>query len=308
MRALVFDPQVPGGIRFGQVPEPDLADDQALVQVAAASLNFGEVSPLTRAHQPGDVLGWDAAGVVVRPARDGSGPPAGTRVVTFAFAGGAWAQLRAVATGDLAALPEGVDVAAASALPAAGVSALRAVRRLASILGRRVLVTGASGGVGRFAVQLAALSGAHVVASVGSEARGEGLLELGAAEVVVGLDQVAEPVAGAIDSVGGPQLARLFDLLAADGSIQQVGIASGQATTFDHQVLERGHWLGGKRLESFGVGPVFGPDLGTLVGLMAAGRLDAHIGWRGPWERAADAIDALLARRVLGKAVLEIAA
>ena len=96
----------------------------------------------------------------------------GARVVTFGWAAG-WAELRAVDTGELAVLPDGVDHDAAAALPVAGVTALRALRRLGPVLGRRVLITGASGGVGRFAVQLAARAGAHVVAAAGrSAARG----------------------------------------------------------------------------------------------------------------------------------------
>ncbi|WP_225987003.1 zinc-binding dehydrogenase [Streptomyces spectabilis] len=89
-------------------------------------------------------------------------------------------------TADLAVVPDAVDLGAAGALPVAGVSALQAVRRLGTIEGRRVLVTGASGGVGRFAVQLAALAGAHVIASTGSPERAAGLRELGAAETVQG--------------------------------------------------------------------------------------------------------------------------
>ncbi|WP_433237873.1 hypothetical protein ACQPYK_29760 [Streptosporangium sp. CA-135522] len=69
----------------------------------------------------------------------------GSRVVTFGWSG-AWARLRAVDTENLAVVPESVDLGAASALPVAGVSALQAVRRLGSVLGRRALVTGASAG------------------------------------------------------------------------------------------------------------------------------------------------------------------
>lgn len=80
--------------------------------------------------------------------------------------------------GELAVLPDAVDTGTAAALPVAGVTALRALRGLGPLLGRRVLITGASGGVGRFAVQLAARAGAHVIAAVGSAARGAGLSAL----------------------------------------------------------------------------------------------------------------------------------
>ncbi|HEY1569584.1 MAG TPA: hypothetical protein VGF68_21310, partial [Solirubrobacteraceae bacterium] len=153
MRALVHDPDSPHGLRLGEAADPTADPGQALVRVEATSLNFGEVAFLADHAQPGDVAGWDAAGTVVATARDGSGPAAGSRVVTFGWAG-AWGELRAVDADQLAVLPDGLDAGAAAALPVAGVTALRALRRLGAVIGRRVLVTGASGGVGRFAVQL----------------------------------------------------------------------------------------------------------------------------------------------------------
>ncbi|MEU8798248.1 zinc-binding dehydrogenase [Spirillospora sp. NPDC048819] len=104
-------------------------------------------------------------------------------------------------------MPDAVDRGTAGALPVAGVTALQAVRRLGPPAGRRVLVTGASGGVGRCAVQLAARAGAHVIASVGGPARAEGLRELGAAEIVRGPENVEGRVYGVLDNVGGRQLA-----------------------------------------------------------------------------------------------------
>ena len=185
MRALLFDPTAPRGLRFKEVAPVNPAPSQALVEVHAIFLNFGELAFLPRNRQPGEVPGWDAAGVVVRAAADGSGPQEGGRVSTFGSSG-AWAEMRAVDTRELAVIPNEVECGAASAIPVAGVTALRALRALGPLLGRRVLVTGASGGVGRFAVQLAHRAGAHVIACVGTAQRGQGLLDIGAAEVVVG--------------------------------------------------------------------------------------------------------------------------
>jgi NADPH:quinone reductase len=169
-------------------------------------------------------------------------------------------------------LPDTVDFAAAAAVPVAGVTALRTVRRLGSLVGRRVLITGASGGVGRFAVQLAARAGAHVVAAVGSRERGEGLVQLGAAEVVVGVRDLAEPVDGALDHVGGQTLADVYALLRPGGLVLSVGMASLEPTTIDFEAARMR--AGGTRIEAFSVGPGFGPDLEYLVSLLAGDQLD----------------------------------
>ena len=102
MRALCYDPDAPAGLRLVETAEPVPGADEALVAVRAIAFNVGEVVGVAGRKQPGDVLGWDAAGVVVQPAADGSGPPAGARVVTFgwawlavgvAFAAGSWLPL-----------------------------------------------------------------------------------------------------------------------------------------------------------------------------------------------------------------------
>ncbi|HZN84168.1 MAG TPA: zinc-binding dehydrogenase [Mycobacterium sp.] len=303
MRAVIYDPDARANLRLADVDEPVVADSEALIEVRATALNFGEVHFIDRMRKPGEVPGWDAAGVVLQAAANGSGPPVGTRVVGFDGAGG-WAQRRAVSTENLAVLPDSVDFGQAAALPVAGVTALQALRRLGPVVGRRVLVTGASGGVGRFAVQLAARAGAHVIAAVGSAARGAGLADLGAAEVVVGLADVTEPVFGVLDNVGGQLLAEAFSLVADGGSAQSIGMASNQPTTIDFEAQRQipGH----RRLEPFTVRTPFAPDLAYLVELLADGEIDPQIGLRTSWTDVSEAAEALLDRRVAGKAVLDV--
>ncbi|KAA0083375.1 alcohol dehydrogenase [Mycolicibacterium sp. P9-64] len=303
MRAVVFDPQAPQNLRSAEVSPPVLSDDETLIDVKAFGLNFGEVRFIADARKPGEVPGWDAAGVVVQAAADGSGPPAGTRVVTFNWFGG-WAERRATSTSNIAVLPDSVDFAAGAALPVAGVTALQALRALGPVVGRRVLITGASGGVGRFAVQLAARAGAHVIAAVGSEARGAGLVELGAKEIVVGLDGITEPVFGVLENVGGQLLAQAFSLVGEGSSAQSIGMASNQPTTIDFEA-ERHRWVR-KRLEPFTVREPFQGDLEYLLELLASGQLDPQIGLRDSWDNVSAAAEALLDRRVAGKAVLEV--
>lgn len=303
MRALVFDSAVPAGLRLADVDTPIPTANQVLVAVHAVSLNSGEVRYLAESREPGEVPGWDAAGVVVHAAADGTGPPVGTRVTTFGW-GGAWAETRAVDVEELAAVPAGLDLGEAATLPVAAVTALRALRALGPLSGRRVLVTGASGGVGRFATQLAARAGAYVIASVGRVERGAGLAKIGASEVVVGLEGVAPTLDGIIDNVGGPSLAEAFALLVPGGRVQAVGSSSGQLVTLDLEAERRR--AGGTILQVMTRGAHSAADLALVLELLAAGDLDPHIGWRGPWTDVVDAVDALLGRRVSGKAVLDL--
>lgn len=83
-----------------------------------------------------------------------------------------------------------------------------------------------------------------------------------------------------------------------------MGRASRQPTTIDFELAGTKSARG--RLENFNVSGPFGDDLRHLLDLLAAGRLDPQIGWRGPWHDAAQAAEALLDRRVQGKAVLDL--
>ncbi|MGE0214463.1 zinc-binding dehydrogenase [Mycolicibacterium sp.] len=303
MKAIVLDPSAPRNFRFADVAAPaPAAPNELLIEVKAISLNFGEVATTDNAERAGDIPGWDSAGVVLVPAADGSGPPAGTRVVGAGWSQ-AWAQQRVLRSDNVAILPDAVDFETAAALSVAGVTAVQIVRRLGAVIGRRVLITGASGGVGRLAVQLAARAGAHVVAVVGSVARGAGLRELGADEVVVGLDGV-DPVYGVLEHVGGTMLADAYALLEDGGVVISVGAASGRPTTIDFEAERMTLLL--KRIETFMTAWPLGPDLQYVVGLAAKGQLDAQVGYRDSWDNFGAAIDAILGRKVAGKVALTV--
>src|SRR5207245_2791439 len=124
-----------------------------------------------------------------RAAESGTGPPVGSRVVGMVDQAG-WAEQVAVPASRIAVLPDSVSFAAAATLPVAGLTALRALRLGGMLLGRRVLVTGASGGVGHLAVQMAARSGAQVTAVIRNPQRGQGLSEAGDVRLVSSLDSL----------------------------------------------------------------------------------------------------------------------
>ncbi|ACU38270.1 zinc-binding dehydrogenase [Actinosynnema pretiosum subsp. pretiosum] len=302
MRALVVDHAGPGPVRFAEVAEPEPAPHEALVGIRHIALNHGELKHSGQ-WPDGDVHGHDASGVVLRAAADGSGPEAGSRVV-LGMAPHAWAERIAVAPKWLAVVPDGVGLADAAAIGVVGSTALR-VLRTRSVLGREVLVTGASGGVGRFAVQLAALAGARVSALVGSPERVEGLRELGARRVAVSVSELAGEFDLVVDTVGGPQLVEVWERVAPGGDVQLVGTASGQPAVFGPDALFS---IGEpKTVTTFcDVESAVTGELEVLLDLMARGRLSAEVGLRGHWDGVDGAVRALFAREVRGKVVLDV--
>jgi NADPH:quinone reductase-like Zn-dependent oxidoreductase len=138
VNAVVVDRSAPGGLALAAVPEPQPLPSEAVVQVAAISLNLGEIRR-SRAADDGWRPGWDFAGTIARAAADGSGPKAGMRVVGM-LGSGAWAERIAAPTRNLAVVPASVSFERAATLPVAGLTALYALERRGSLLGRRVLV------------------------------------------------------------------------------------------------------------------------------------------------------------------------
>jgi NADPH:quinone reductase-like Zn-dependent oxidoreductase len=306
MRALVATGA--GSVEFRDVDDPTPAANFALVSVAATSLNRGESHAL-RTALDGWRPGWDLAGTVAQTAADGSGPPVGTRVVGWVN-GGAWAERVAVRTDHLAPIPDDLTFEVASTLPVAGLTAAGVLAIEGSVLGKRVAITGAAGGVGRFAVQLASMAGAHVTAVVGSPERAEGLVELGAREVVVGLSPEGEPFDFVMESVGGSSLSAALARIAHDGTVVSFGNSSDEPTTFDPRSFYRrgaptmvGYFVTHELLR----GRTGASQLAALAALVAEGRLQSEIGLEAPWTEAGQAIESLMERKVRGKAVLRVA-
>src|SRR6516164_9497677 len=221
VRAVVVDPSSPLGLSLKPVELAAAAQDEVTVRVTAISLNRGEVRRATSQGNPGDRPGWDFAGVVETRAADGSGPPAGSRVVGL-LTSGAWAERVRVPSDAVAPLPAAVTDAQAATLPVAGLTALHSLRQGGLLLGRKVLVDGATGGVGHLAVQLAAAAGAEVYGHVRRAEQGSVIAEWCGDRVIIGADLRAAAPRGPyhliLDSVGGSALAAALSMLQPNGT------------------------------------------------------------------------------------------
>jgi NADPH:quinone reductase-like Zn-dependent oxidoreductase len=305
-RAVVVDPEAAGRLVIRPVPDPAPDRGEATVRVRAISLNRGEVRRSTMAPA-GWRPGWDLAGEVERVAADGSGPRAGARVVGL-LPEGAWAERVAVPTHALAELPDGVTFTQAATFPVAGLTALHALAKGPDLVGRRVLVTGATGGVGDFAVQLARLAGAQVAASVRRAEQAAVVQQLGAHDVVIGDEIPAAPKYDlVIDSVGGRTLGTALAALARGGVCVTLGVSASAEVTFDvrqffitGQTTLYGFYLFLERSEPASVG------LRRLAELVAAGRLVPHVSVERSWKEIARVAQDLMDRRFPHKAVLAV--
>jgi NADPH:quinone reductase len=305
MKAFVATGKPAEPVVCAEVGEPRPRADEALVKVEAYSVNRGETFQLER-PRPDWRPGKDIAGIVVQAAADGSGPAAGRRVVGHPPAGG-WAQYVAVPTHSLAELPDTVCATRAAALPLAGLTALRLLRVAGPMAGRRLLLTGASGGVGHYLTELAAGGGAEVVAVTGSAERGRRLTELGAAGIVHDVADARGPFDLVLESTGGAALPVALARLARRGTLIWFGQASREPVTLDFFDFFAGPESATVRHFHYADADTpYGPDLAALVRLVAAGRLHPEIGRTEDWARTAAVLADLRDRRVRGKAVLTV--
>lgn len=308
IRAVVVEPSARGHVVVRGVEGPAQRPGEALVRVHATSINRGEIRQAGQGPA-GRRIGWDFAGVVERAADDVPGPAAGARVVGM-LRTGAWGELIAAPVEALAVLPDGVDSARAATLPVAGLTALYGLDRADGLIGRRVLITGGTGGVGHFAIQLARLGGAQVVATVRHDAQAQLVRDAGADQVVVGDDkgkiQGTGPYDLVLDGVGGAGLGAALASLAKNGAAVIYGATGGGEPPFDARTF---YATGGASIYGFilfhelarkpaGVG------LARLARLLDDGRLRAPIEVEGKLDEIGELAQRLEDRAFTGKAVV----
>jgi NADPH:quinone reductase len=304
------DPNTRERLVIKPAPMPDPQRHEALIKVAAISLNRGETRRAFAATVPW-TPGWDFAGTVARAAGDDSGPPAGARVVGL-LTQGAWSRYVAAPSSSLAVLPDAVSFTEAATLPVAGLTALLALAHGGLLLDRKVLITGATGGVGDFAIQLARSAGARVIAVARQTAQVAALMARGAHDVVVGeaLDDARRlaPYDLIVESVGGRSLGAALGLLAKHGTCVSLGVSASEQVTFDARQF---FVTGGASLYGFILFTELehepaGIGLSRLANLIASGHLRPMVSREAPWRDIARIAEELIDRRYPGKAVLHI--
>jgi len=298
-------------LEIRELPEPIPNSNEALVAVTAFSLNRGELRRAQSA-EPGTPIGWDLSGVVEEPAKDGTGPKRETRVVGFSRNMCGWAERVALPTRDLANIPDPISDEDASTLPVAGLTALYALERCERLLGSRVLITGASGGVGYFACQLAKLMGAHVTAQIRRDTFIDSVKTTGADDIVVSPDgsnlNDRETFRAIIDGVGGEILTNLLPLLDERGRAVLYGVSSGPSATLSIREL---FFTGDGRVEGFHLYreteiETASKGLTRLLKLLGSHHLKVAVSVEKNWAHIDSVAKQLIQREIPGKAVLHL--
>ena len=310
--AITVDQSDPDRLAVRNATLPPAAAGQVTVRVTAISLNRGEVKRALTITETGTTPGWDFAGVVEQTGGASGGPDVGTRVVGI-LPVGAWAERVHAPLNAIAVIPDAVTDAQAASLPVAGLTALHALRKGGLLLGRKILVDGATGGVGHMAIQLAAASGALVYSHVRLEEQRALVAASSTGGVVVGETLEAARAAGPfdfiLDSVGGSALSAALTMLRRNGTCVTVGVTEGAPVTFDSAVFLR---TSGASLYSIVLGDDIAATepaadgLALLLRLVEHGGLKPSIGVEAPWTEIALVARQLVDRAFTGKAVLHL--
>jgi NADPH2:quinone reductase len=303
MRAIVFDqyggPEV---LRLAEMPEPVAGAEQVLIRIAAAAVNpadykwrdgmFKDFVPIAFPH----ILGYDVAGTVIAVGSNVSSFSVGDRVAAMLnpMTKGGYAEKVAVDAASVANIPAGLDFPTAAAIPCAGLTGTQMIEEFINVkAGETVLITGATGSVGRFALAAALRRGARVIAAVRARQAAEARAR-GAADVVVLGEEDWQGAAfdHVCDTVGGDAVAALCRHVKPGGLIRTAA-----TTPINPQGLP-------SEPQFVAVHPD-GPGLQSLAAEVAAGRLPVKIAHRLPLARAAEAQRMVEAGGLEGKVVLE---
>lgn len=306
---------VDGELRWAGKPDPVPGDTEVVVAVKAAGINAADLMQRLGFYPappgvPPDIPGLEVAGEVVAVGARSSRFAVGDRVMAV-VGGGAQAEMAAIDEDGALAVPDCLSWAEAGGFPEAFSTAYDALFTQGGLAaGERVLVTGAAGGVGTAAVQLAAATGASVVASVRAPERRADVAGLGADEAV-GPEEALTfgPFDVVLELVGASSLPGCLDALAVGGRIVVIGVGGGGARAeVDLMTLMRrrgrisastlrARSLHDKASVAAAVGAHVRPHL-------ESGRIRVPVAETYPMARAAEAYDRFATGGKFGKIVL----
>jgi NADPH:quinone reductase-like Zn-dependent oxidoreductase len=308
-------------LEFGDVDQPAIKPGEVLVRVRAAGVDRGVWHIMTglpylgrlafglrRPRNP--VLGMDVAGVVEAVGQEVTALRQGDEV--FGTCNGAFAEYAAVREDRCAPKPAGLTFEQAAALPVSAVTALQAVRKQGRVqAGQRVLVIGAGGGVGSYAVQIAKASGAHVT-GVCSTGKVDLVRSLGADEVVdyttTDVTESGQRYDVVLDIAGNRPLRQLRRVMTPRGTLVIVGGEGGDRLTggLDRQFRAVLLSLVVRQRMRFFVAVARRPDLETIRELVESGAVRPAVDRTYPLVEAAQAVRDMTEGRVRGKAVVTV--
>ncbi|MBB1156138.1 zinc-binding dehydrogenase [Amycolatopsis dendrobii] len=303
-----------GEFELGEAPDPAADGGLAVVRIRAAGLNAADLQQARGAYPappgwPDDIPGLEIAGVIEQPA---AGWSAGDRVMAV-VGGGAHAERIAVPASLLLPIPDSVDDVHAAGFPEAFSTAWDGLADQAGVRpGERVLITGAAGGVGTAMLQVAALAGADVVASVRRAESHAAVQALASDATVVTPDQEEAhgPYDIVVELVGGKDCLRRVRWLNPYGRILVIGVGAGEETSlrlFD-LMRARGRVLGSTiRARSTVEKALLANRVRDgLLRALSAGRLTVPVDSVHPLEQAREAYARLGSPGKLGKVVLQM--
>ncbi len=323
----------PDVLVYTSLPDPKPGPGQVLIKVESAAVNYSDIMRRGNIPYPFPtplpfIPGGEVAGVVEALGEGVAEPPVGTPVFALAGDDGStgYAQYTLANANQVIPIPPGLSMDEASVLVVAGTTAMLTLKESARLqAGESVLVQGAGGGVGSYAIQIAKILGAGmVIGAASSPHKREAALALGADSVVDYTqpdwpDRVRGLTGGRgvdiiLEMSGGKVFMQGLDCLAPFGRSVVYGMASWEPLQLDQETILKFFYSPSfnQSLHSFNVGLWFGlqPEvagsaLQELIGLVASGRVKVSVNQTLPLSEAAEAHRLIESRRATGKIVLK---
>ena len=313
MKAItLYEPGSVTNLQYEEVKIPEILENEVLIQVKAISINPVDVK--TRAGKgvygrlkdlKPIILGWDISGIVTEKAKEVTDFEVGYEVfgmVNFPGHGKAYAEYVAVPANQLALKPISIGFDEAAAATLAALTAWQALVTNAKIKeGDKVLIHGAAGGVGHYAVQIAKLFGAHVIGTSSVNNR-DFVLSLGADEHIDYQNQKFEEMASdldfVLDTIGGDNIDRSLEIIKPGGTLISIPSGLNEAVT--------------EKSKAKGVNGYFilvqssGEDMAKIAELLESGMLKSHVSATFPFDKMGDAHLQIETGKTRGKVVVVV--